>query len=117
VVHAPVERLAKVKLLSIGRALLALPRTPPALLEKMLVPHSLLRRSMIYSDLSWNDRKTLEVEFPAGSGVGIARAIARAYSAFHPKDVVIGVPSWATTSSTIRAKSLRDAVYRAIARR
>jgi len=114
----PDERIAKVKLMSLGRALLALPKTPPALLKKLLVPRSLLRRSMIYSDLDWNDRRTLEVEFPAGSGVGTARAIARAYSAFaagggelgltqatfdrltapppdaHPKDVVVGVPSY-----------------------
>ena len=65
-----------------------------------------------------NDRRYLEVEVPAGNGVGTARAIARAYSAFaeggaeigltpetmahvtappdvaHPKDVVLGLPSY-----------------------
>lgn len=114
----PDHRIAKVKTLSLGRALLALPTTPPALLKKFFRPHSLLRRSMIYQDLDWNDRAWLEVEFPAGGGVGTARAIARAYAAFadgggelgitpeafarltapppeeHPDDEVMGVPSY-----------------------
>ena len=65
-----------------------------------------------------NDRRSLEIEIPAGNGVGTARAIARAYSAFaeggaelgitpatlatltavhdveRPRDAVMGVPSW-----------------------
>ena len=114
----PDQRLAKMKTLSIGRALLALPKTPPALIRKMLLPGSLLRRSMLLSDLDWNDRRWLEVEMPAGNGVGTARAIARAYSAFAEggaelgitpetmaritavpdvtcsKDEVLGVPTW-----------------------
>jgi CubicO group peptidase (beta-lactamase class C family) len=114
----PDQRLAKMKTLSIGRALLALPKTPPALIRKMLLPGSLLRRSMLLSDLDWNDRRWLEVEMPAGNGVGTARAIARAYSAFaeggaelgitpetmdritavpdvaSSKDEVLGVPTW-----------------------
>jgi len=115
----PDQRLAKMKMMSIGRALMALPRTPPALIRKMLLPGSLLRRSMLFSDLDWNDRRWLEVEVPAGNGVGTARAIARAYSAFaeggaelgitaetmaritavpddatYSKDEVLGVPTW-----------------------
>ena len=112
------RRLAKVKTMSIARALLALPSTPPTLIKKLLRPRSLLRKSMLLSDVDWNDRKSLEVEIPAGNGVGTARAIARAYSAFaeggrelgitpetfarlteppdiaNPIDAVIGVPSY-----------------------
>jgi CubicO group peptidase (beta-lactamase class C family) len=114
----PDERLATVKTLSIPRALLSLPRTPPAMLKKYFQPHSTIRKSFLFSDLSWNDRHTLEVELPAGNGVGTARAMARAYSAFaeggadlgltpetfeaitalpptdHPKDEVIGIPTY-----------------------
>jgi CubicO group peptidase (beta-lactamase class C family) len=73
---------------------------------------------MLFADLDMNDRRSLEVEIPAGNGVGTARAIARAYSAFaeggaelgigpatiqsltavhdprRPMDEVMGVPSW-----------------------
>jgi CubicO group peptidase (beta-lactamase class C family) len=114
----PDARLARVKTMTIARALLALPRTPPALLKNYFKPHSLLRRSFLFSRLEWNDRRTLEVELPAGNGVGTARAMARAYSAFaeggaelgitpatfarivdappddHPEDAVLGVPSY-----------------------
>jgi CubicO group peptidase (beta-lactamase class C family) len=114
----PDDRLATVKTLSLARALWALPRTPPALLKKYFQPSSMIRKSFLFADLSWNDRRTLEVELPAGNGVGTARAIARAYSAFaeggaelgitpetfaritalpptdHPEDVVLGVPTY-----------------------
>lgn len=46
------ERLATVKTLSIARALLALPRTPPALLKKYFQPGSMIRKSFLFSDLS-----------------------------------------------------------------
>lgn len=114
----PDERLAKVKTLSRLRALRALPTTPPAMILKLLQPRSLLRRSMLLADVDWNDRRCLEVEVPAGNGVGTARALARAYGAFAEggaelgitpetltritatpvvagaKDVVLGVPSY-----------------------
>ncbi len=114
----PAERVARLKTLSRWRALLALPTTPPVLIKKMLRPHSLLRRSMIFQDLDLNDRSTLELELPSGNGVGTARAIARAYSAFaegggelgispetfgriaepptvaDPRDELLGVPSY-----------------------
>ncbi len=115
----PDSRLAKVKTLSRARAIRALANTPPAVIKKVLWPRSLLRRSLaIPSDVDFNDRRTLEVELPAGNGVGTARAIARAYSAFaeggaelgitaetfaritapptvaRPKDEVLGVPSF-----------------------
>jgi CubicO group peptidase (beta-lactamase class C family) len=114
------ERLAKVKPLSRMRALLAIPSAPAALIKKVLQPRSLLRQSLaIPADIDFNARRCLEVELPAGNGVGTARAIARVYSAFaeggselgitpatmaritappvssaDPKDIVLGVPGY-----------------------
>jgi CubicO group peptidase (beta-lactamase class C family) len=115
----PETRLAKVKPMSRTRALLALRNTPPHMILKVLQPRSLLRRSLqIPADLDWNERRSLEVELPAGNGVGTARAMARAYSAFaeggaelgltpevmaritasprvaRPEDEVLGLPSY-----------------------
>jgi CubicO group peptidase (beta-lactamase class C family) len=110
------ERLAQVKLLSPWRGLLALFYTPPAATLKMLSPSSMLRRSFVGITVSPNARSYLEAEVPAGNGVGTARAIARAYSAFaeggaelditpetlarltapprsHGRDEVLGVPT------------------------
>src|SRR5262249_52985026 len=110
-------RLAKVKPLTPGRAIAALHTTPLDLIPKVLCPRSLLRKSMAFLDLPWNERQSLEVEVPAGNGVGTARASARAYSAFaeggaelgitprtfaeliappvfpRPRDVILGVPA------------------------
>jgi len=114
----PNERLAKLKLFSPTRAIAALVDSPPAFIRKLLWPWSLLRKSMIFPDAQPNDRSYFEIELPAGNGVGTARAIARAYSAFaeggaelgigpetmaritappsntRPKDEVIGLPSY-----------------------
>ena len=113
----PDSRLAKVQPLSPWRGLLALRYTPPAVTMKMITPGSLLRRSFVGVGADPNDRAYLAVEVPAGNGVGTARAIARAYSAFalgggelgitpetfarvtalpqsRGKDVVLGVPSY-----------------------
>jgi CubicO group peptidase (beta-lactamase class C family) len=87
----PDERLAVAKPLSRWRALLALRNTPPTMIKKLLVPNSLLRRSMLLMDLDMNDRRSLEVEIPSGNGVGTARAIARAYSAFAEGGAEIGI--------------------------
>ena len=100
------------------RAIRALPSVPKGFVMRILWPWSLLRKSMLFADLDPNDRRSLEVEIPAGNGVGTARAIARAYSAFAeggaelgitpatlasltaittssvPRDEVMGVPSW-----------------------
>jgi len=78
----PDERIAKVKPLSPWRGLLALRYTPPAVTLKMICPGSVLRRSFVGLGVEPNDRSYLAVEVPAGNGVGTARAIARAYSAF-----------------------------------
>jgi menaquinone-dependent protoporphyrinogen IX oxidase len=115
----PESRLAKLELLSRWRALGAVTHSTPALLKRILTPNSLLRRSLaLLSDADFNDRRTLEVEIPAGNGVGTARAIARAYAALaeggselgitpetfarltappdvpRPRDEVLGLPSW-----------------------
>jgi CubicO group peptidase (beta-lactamase class C family) len=87
----PNDRLARVKPLSRWRGLLALRYTPPAVTMKMIRPGSLLRRSFMGLSADPNDRSYLEVEVPAGNGVGTARAIARAYSAFATGGAEIGI--------------------------
>ena len=114
----PNERLAQLRLFTPLRAIRALPSAPKGFVTRILWPWSLLRRSMLFADVNPNDRRWLEVEVPAGNGVGTARGIARAYSAFaeggrelgitpatvasltaindaeRPRDEVMGVPSW-----------------------
>jgi CubicO group peptidase (beta-lactamase class C family) len=114
----PDERLAKLRPFSPMRTIRAMCSAPSGFVIRVLWPWSLLRKSMLFADLDFNDRRWLEVEIPAGNGVGTARAIARAYSAFaeggaelgitpatlasltavhdveRPKDEVMGVPSW-----------------------
>ena len=114
----PDQRLAQLRLFSPTRAIRALPSVPKGYVMRILWPWSLLRKSMLFADLDPNDRRSLKVEIPAGNGVGTARAIARAYSAFaeggaelgitpatlasltavndseRPRDEVMGVPSW-----------------------
>jgi CubicO group peptidase (beta-lactamase class C family) len=58
---------------------------------KMIRPGSLLRRSFVGLDTDPNDRAYLEAEVPAGNGVGTARAIARAYSAFAEGGAELGI--------------------------
>ncbi len=88
----PDERVAKVKTLSVaGRAIAGLRKTPWPMIRKMFTPKSLLRRSFLISDLDWNDRRALEIELPAGNGVGTARAMARAYGAFAEGGAEIGI--------------------------
>jgi CubicO group peptidase (beta-lactamase class C family)/hypothetical membrane protein len=89
--YVPDRRLATVEKLSLGRALLGLRKTPPAMIRKLLQPGSVLRRSFLIPNLDWNDRRTLRVELPAGSGVGTARAIARAYSVFAEGGAELGI--------------------------
>lgn len=87
----PFERLATPTVLSPWRALRALRYTPAATTMKMAWPGSLLRRSFLGLDLDWRDRRFFDVEIPAGNGVGTARALARAYSAFVEGDAAIGL--------------------------
>jgi CubicO group peptidase (beta-lactamase class C family) len=112
----PDERLARLRTFTPMRGIRALGSTPPTMLLR--IPWSLLRKSMLFSDVGPNDRRWLEVEVPAGNGVGTARSIARAYSSFaegggelgitprtlasltaahdveRPRDEVMGAPSW-----------------------
>ena len=114
----PAERLARLRPFTPLRSIAALPSSPPGFVLRILWPTSLLRKSMLFADVNFNERRALEVEIPAGNGVGTARAIARAYSAFaeggaelgitpetlasltavhdvaRPKDEVMGVPTW-----------------------
>ncbi len=85
------DRLARVRPLSLARGLLALHYTPFTTTLKMIRPGSLLRRSFLGSNLDLNDRRSLEIELPAGNGVGTARAIARAYSAFAEGGAELGI--------------------------
>jgi CubicO group peptidase (beta-lactamase class C family) len=89
--EVPDGRLATVKTLSLGRALFGLHRTPTSLIRKLLEPRSLLRRSFLFTDLDWNDRRTLEIELPVGNGVGTARALARAYACLAEGGAELGI--------------------------
>jgi CubicO group peptidase (beta-lactamase class C family) len=87
----PDERLAQLRYFTPGRSLRALPHTPAGYVLRILWPWSLLRKSMLFGDVAPNDRAWLEVEVPAGNGVGTARAIARAYSAFAEGGTELGI--------------------------
>jgi CubicO group peptidase (beta-lactamase class C family) len=87
----PGERIATLKTLSRTGGLLALRYTPVAVTMKMIAPGSLLRRSFVGMNLDYRDRRSYEVEVPAGNGVGTARAIARAYSAFAEGGAELGI--------------------------
>ena len=101
----PDARLARVKPLSRWRGLLALRYTPPAVTLKMIRPGSLLRRSFGGLDVDPNDRRYLEIEVPAGNGIGTARAIARAYAAFAEGGTELGL-----TRETLAAVTAPPAV-------
>ncbi len=115
----PDERIAELKLLSPARAIFALGHAPHQFIERVLWPWSLLRESlMIPTGLDYRKRDALAIQLPAGNGIGTARGMARAYSAFaegggelgitaetmarlleivdfpHPKDAVIGIPAY-----------------------
>ena len=88
----PDQRLAKIKPLSRRRAFAALTHSTPQLVVRILRPRSLVRRSLaIPTGVDVRDRDWLEIEIPAGNGVGTARAIARAYSAFAEGGAEIGI--------------------------
>jgi CubicO group peptidase (beta-lactamase class C family) len=87
------ERVARLRPLSRMRGLMALRYTPFNVTMKMIAPGSLLRRSFLGINFDWNDRRSFEVEVPAGNGVGTARAIARAYSAFAEGGAELGITS------------------------
>jgi len=109
----PDARLAKVKPLSRLRAIAAMWNTPPLLIKKVLQPNSLLRKSLaIPADMDYNSRRSLEVELPAGNGVGTARSIARAYSAFAEvgSELAIGAETMACITELPRSTNAPDEV-------
>ena len=85
------ERLAQVKLGSPWGGLLALRHTPLTTTLRMIYPRSVLRRSFVGITVDPSTRGYLEVEVPAGNGIGTARAIARAYSAFAEGGAEVGI--------------------------
>jgi CubicO group peptidase (beta-lactamase class C family) len=88
----PDTRLANLTQLVGIRGLQAFGKVPLGLIGRGMLPWSLIRRSMaVPSDVDFNDRASLDVEMPAGNGVGTARAIARAYSAFAEGGAEIGL--------------------------
>lgn len=88
----PDERLAKIMPLSMRQGLQALFYTSPLMTLRMIWPGSLLRQSMLaLKNTDWNDRRSLAVQIPAGNGVGTARAIAKAYSAFAEGGTELGL--------------------------
>jgi CubicO group peptidase (beta-lactamase class C family) len=108
----PADRLAVLKTLSLWRGLLALRYTPPAVTLKMITPGSPLRRSFVGLVADPNDRAVLEAEVPAGSGVGTARAIARAYSVLAEGGAEIGITpeTFARVTAPPTAAESRDVV-------
>ena len=106
----PQERLATMQLLSGVRAMRALPRVPPEMALRVMWPWSLLHKSMLLTDVNWNDRRSLEVEVVAGNGVGTARSIARAYSAFAEGGGELGIKPETMAELTAIPAGARDEV-------
>jgi CubicO group peptidase (beta-lactamase class C family) len=108
----PDARLAELRPFSPLRSVAALRSASPGFVLRILWPWSLLRKSMLFSDVKPNDRRWLEVEVPAGNGVGNARAIARAYSAFAEGGAELGITPATLTSLTAppRVERARDEV-------
>jgi CubicO group peptidase (beta-lactamase class C family) len=77
----PCSRLAKIEQPSLMARLLGF---PVGLALATLNPRSNIRRALAGSELPHNDQRiySRNLEVPSGGGVGTARAIARAYSAF-----------------------------------
>jgi CubicO group peptidase (beta-lactamase class C family) len=99
--NLPADRIAHVLPFTPGRALRSLLSTPWSMLMRVLWPWSLLRKSLlVLADFDGNDRRSLEVEVPAGNGVGTARSIARLYSVFAEGGGELGVGSETITKLT-----------------
>jgi CubicO group peptidase (beta-lactamase class C family) len=82
----PDDRLARIRMFSRLQLLLHMNTLPPKLVLSYLWPWSLPARAFDNPKLKpfdvVNTRQYLEVESPAGNGIGQVRSIARAYSAF-----------------------------------
>ena len=104
----PDERLAKLRLFTPMRAIRALPSVPKGYVMRIVWPWSLLRKSLLFADMDPNDRRLLDIEIPAGNGVGTARAIARAYSAFAEGGGELGItPATLASLTAITTPSVR----------
>ena len=108
----PDERIARLKTFTPMRAIRALPSVPRGYVVRILWPWSLLRKSMLFANVNPNDRRWLEVEVPAGNGVGTARAVARAYSAFAEGGAELGITpaTFASLTAVHDAERSRDEV-------
>jgi CubicO group peptidase (beta-lactamase class C family) len=83
------------------------------MLLRILWPWSRLRRSFFaLADFNGNDRRSLEVEIPAGNGVGTARAIARLYSVFAQggAELGLGPETMATITAEPSYENAKDVV-------
>lgn len=110
----PDERIATVQPLSPARAIFALGHTPHQFVERVLWPWSLLRESlMIPSDLDYTQRRGLEIELPAGNGVGTARGMARAYAVFAEGGAELGITpeTMARLTAVYEFARPKDAVF------
>jgi CubicO group peptidase (beta-lactamase class C family) len=88
----PDARLAEFKPFSRTRAMAAVTHATPELIARVMWPWSLLRKSLaVPAGADFSERESLEIELPAGNGVGTARAIARAYSAFAEGGTELGI--------------------------
>jgi CubicO group peptidase (beta-lactamase class C family) len=89
----PNDRIAQVKPLGRFRALMGLRHAPVGFVRRTVQPHSLLRRAYLFDHLDWNDPGLYGIELPTANGVGTARALARAYSAFANGANELGIAS------------------------
>jgi CubicO group peptidase (beta-lactamase class C family) len=88
----PDSRLATVKLYPPPKMLFHPIAMPWRVTLSMLMPWSLTYRSFMNPNKGdCNAREYLSVEFPAGNGVGDARSMARAYSAFSTSGSELGI--------------------------
>ena len=78
------ERIATVQPAKRSQTLLGLGELPLRLVASLLNPRSPTVRTLttptaLFDSASWNGRRLLEIEVPAGNGVGEVRAVARIY--------------------------------------
>ena len=82
----PTERLARIERISPMRALAEARNLPPRLALALASPRSMSFKAFanprLRSVADLDRREYRQLEFPAGGGIGTARSIARAYSAF-----------------------------------
>jgi len=115
--EVPDKRLATVKLYPPPKMLFHPIAMPWRVTLSMLIPWSLTYRSFMNPNTGdCNAREYLAVEFPAGNGVGDARSMARAYSAFSTGGSELGITKETmealTTPATIPSSGSYDQVLK-----